>query len=278
VLRNHAVNCIAVAGSNGWIIDHNEITGCSWGLNMHGTLAARLTAQITNNAIHDHSLGAYGIEYAGALLFESNEVSRGGPVQKFATSNGVTVRGNWFHHNQQQGSWFDGDATGCLVENNTSDDNGGSGFMHEVSGQCVYRNNTARRNGESCFFISTSRDLAIYNNTCEDNFRGINTFISCGAIAEPPYAGMIDRDLRDNAIHDNTVRVSATPTSSFASLFSVSGSCAKATAAANNQSNNVFARNTYIVPTAAGSWWYWIAGKTWSQWQAMGQDATGTVQ
>jgi hypothetical protein len=46
----------------------------------------------------------------------------------------------------------------------------------------------------------------------------------------------------------------------------------------NGSKNLVFQSNRYLVPTLTDAWWLWgDALKTWSQWQALGKDTTGTL-
>jgi len=43
--------------------------------------------------------------------------------------------------------------------------------------------------------------------------------------------------------------------------------------------NNRFQANAYFVPHVTKKWWFWnTATRNWTEWQAAGQDLTGSIQ
>jgi parallel beta-helix repeat protein len=268
--------------SHRWTVEYNEITRTHTGINAPNDSVVR------HNYIH-HNVrnpastnpaergGGYAANKATNTVFDSNEISYNGPEQKVTQTTNVTFRNNYVHHNVESGIWYDGDNVGALIEGNVVEDNPAVGIFYEISGPGVIRNNSIRRSGDSGIFMSTSRDVEIYGNRLEYNFRGINLFVSCAAIAIT-YPGAIGFDLRNNSVHDNTVVV-GTQSGVIANLLSADGTCTSAQAAPylNGSKNNVFAANRYTAPSLTGKWWYWGAWKTWSEWRALGHDMTGAA-
>jgi parallel beta-helix repeat protein len=260
--------------SDRWTIEHNEITGCLSGVSVPPRSILR------NNYIHHNGGGSDGtvpnggyiLTEADDVLIEGNEIAYNGGIQKILGSERVVFRRNFVHHNGM-GIWYDGDNVGSLIEENVVEDNGGEGIFYEVSGQGIIRNNVVRRNGFSCVFLSTSRDVEVYGNTCENNGRGVNLFWSC--LTSNGYPGDIGHDLRNNRIHDNTTSILGAPNGALTASLSVDGRCSSAQAAPylTNTKGNTFTANRYTVPSGTDGWWYWNAPITFSQWQALGQDA-----
>jgi hypothetical protein len=89
------------------------------------------------------------------------------------------------------------------------------------------------------------------------------------------YPGDIGHDLRNNSIHDNTTSIVGAPNGALTASLSVDGRCSSAQAAPylTNTKGNTFTANRYTVPSGTDGWWYWNAPITFSQWQALGQDA-----
>jgi parallel beta-helix repeat protein len=267
--------------SDRWTIEHNEITGAHTGINAPNNSVIRrnhIHRNVRNPAAVNPADrgGGYAANRAQNVLFEANEISHNGPEQKVTQTTNVTFRNN-FVHNNDAGIWYDGDNVGALIEGNRVEDNAGDGIFYEISGQGVIRNNVVRRSGGSAMFISTSRDLEIYGNTLEDNYRAVNLFVSCAAVAMT-YPGAIGFDLRNNMVHDNTIVV-GTQSGVIGNLLSADGTCTAAEAAPylNGSKANVFRNNRYTVPSLTGRWWLWGGWKTWSEWQGLGHDTSGAV-
>ena len=268
-------------GASGWTIDHNDVSGCFWGI------SGGSNTVVSSNYIH-HNIGdtdpatgfsrggGYGCYHCSNTTFVNNEIAYNSPGQKITGSTNVTFRENFCHHNGE-GIWYDGDNVGSLIEGNLVEDNN-IGIFYEVSGQGVIRDNVVRRSGESGIYISTSRDTEIYGNTLEDNWRGINFFVYCPALGAQ-YEGSIDHDLTNNVATDNVIKV-GTLAQSFASSVGISSSCSSAQAAPyiDGSKGLVFQHNSYFVPNLTERYWAWGNSlKSWSEWQGLGQDSTGTL-
>lgn len=281
-IRNMPQNAIKVYdfgdAPTAWVVEYcyNHHNGCK------GVVIAQ-------NGIVRHCLLTYngdGASYGGnyesfrgdGSLWEYNEISYGSNEQK-VLSNNVTFRYNWVHHQRDGvGIWFDTAGTGGIIEYNTVEDNPYDGIMYEASGAGTIRYNTVRRNGFTAgngIYLSISEDVEVYGNTLEDNFRAITLFIECSAIIP------LGRDLRNNSVHNNSIRLSSSPSGQKSNQMITAASCTDSTPYTTNTKNNNFVANTYLIPTAmsASALWNWGpngTSKTWTTWQALPQDATGT--
>lgn len=266
--------------SDRWIVEYTEISGGQVGIQVGNQSVVR-HSWIHHNVGNPFSPvpsdrgGGYNLYQATEVLFENNEISYNGPEQKVSLSTNVTFRDNFVHHNRFDGIWYDGDNIGSVIEGNSVEDNPGSGIFYEISGRGVIRNNVVRRS-EHGVFISTSRDVEIYNNTLEDNFRGIQYFVTCSAVG----GGAIGWDLVNDIAHGNIVKVSAV-TGSYASGLSYTSDCVPRQIASyvNGSKRLQFADNRYAVPSIIGNYWLWGAGslRPFSDWQVLGLDRQGSV-
>jgi len=295
VVKNNTYVCIGATGSNGWHLDHVETSGCWQGVNLSmgsGGYVGYSYIHHNGKGIGTPELQQWGAGYGGYQSFnqiwEYNEMAHNPGDSKWSGSGNITFRHNHVHH-QDYGIWFDGDNTGDLVEDNTFEDLNDQAVMNEVSGSLIVRNNTIRRIGGIAVFISTSRDTQVYNNDVTDAWRAISLFANCYAIFdEPPYPGMMARDLANNQIHDNTITVTANAKpGTFTSAFTWDGSCDSTRIAPylSNAKGNHYYSNTYNLFSASyptttwgyGNWWVWGNYMTWAQWQAVPQDAGSIV-
>jgi len=293
VIRNMPQRCVHAfyQFSDRWVLENNEITGCRSGVSVSNAAVLRRNYIHHNSGDDNGGLipnGAYVGYITSGVVFEDNEISYNGATQKMTSgANNVTFRNNWIHHNVN-GIWFDGDNFGTVIENNLIEDNSAEGIVYEVSGQGVIRNNTIRRSGDSAILVATSRDLEIYGNVMEDNFRAVNLMVNCavsypsGSLAPYPpntlYPGAMERDLRNNNVHDNTVAMGAQLYALTNLLNPISCSAEQANLFTSGSKNNRFSVNHYTVPSVSAPVWYWGVEKTWTQWQAVGQDTLGTVE
>jgi parallel beta-helix repeat protein len=272
VIRNMR-QCAILAfylNSNNWFIEFNEIAS-----NFAGIVFPS-DSLIRNNFIHHNYNLGYQADSAHNSTLENNEISYNGYEQKIIQSANVTFRGNFIHHNEGAGIWYDSDNTGAVIDSNRIEDNRQFGIFYEVSGTATISNNTVRRSGDTGIFISTSRDSQIYNNTLENNFRGITYLVNCPSVG----GGQIFFDLRNNSAHDNTIVV-GTQSGAFASAFaSVNCSSSQVQPYQSGSKSLTFSHNSYDVPspTTVQYWFYFDVLKYWPDWQALGQDTTGTVQ
>jgi parallel beta-helix repeat protein len=262
-----------------WTVENNEIAS-----NHTGILFPN-SSIIRNNFIHHNvginplsaTPGERGGGYEGYhptdVIFEGNEVAFNGPEQKVMESVGVTFRNNFVHHNVGDGIWYDGGNTNAVIADNRVEDNGRNGIFYEAGFGGVIQNNTVRRSANTGVFISTSQNTQIEGNTLEENFRGVTYFINCFSLNEG--RGL---DLANISAQENTIRLGAVP-GALASGFGFSGDCPGSVIAPyrDGAKNLKFFRNTYQVPDAAGSYWFWDGAKGWSQWQAFGHDLEGVI-
>jgi parallel beta-helix repeat protein len=256
--------------SDRWTIEYNEITGAQIGV------AVPNNSLVKNNKIHHNTIGGYNGWKVVNTVFDGNEIAYNGPTQKVIGTDRVTFRNNFVHHNVNDGIFYDSDNTNALIEGNRVEDNGRAGIFYEVSSAAVIRNNTVSRQGDTGIFISTAKNVEIYGNTLQDNFRSIQYFLNCDAVG----GGTLGFDLSSNSTHDNTIRVGNT-SGAFANGFGYLSSCTSTQVAPylNGSKNLTFTRNTYVVPSMTTKYWLWGLGslKFWNEWQALGQDTTGTA-
>jgi parallel beta-helix repeat protein len=255
--------------SDHWTIENNEVA-----FNQSGIVFPS-DSVVRNNHIHHNTDGGYLGSFAHNSLLENNEIAYNGWEQKVGESNNVTFRNSFVHHNAGDGIWYDGNNTGSVIEGNRVEDNGQMGIFYEISSDAIIRNNTIRRSRDTAVFISTSKNVQIANNVLEDNFRGITYFVNCASVG----GGAIAFDLANNAAHHNTIVV-GTQTDAFASVFSYT-LCSSTQVAqyVDGAKNLTFSDNTYDVPSpSTGRYWFWNALKLWTEWKALGHDATSTVK
>jgi parallel beta-helix repeat protein len=269
--------------SDRWTIDHNELS-----YNKKAGVNVPNNSVVSNNYIHDNvgnlqstianeNGGGYIVYKSTNVLFVDNEIAYNGPEQKSSQSSNVTFRGNYVHHNVGQGIWFDGDNPGSVVEQNLLEDNGLISILYEISSQGLIRNNTIRRSGWQGISLVTSKDMEVYGNTIEDSGRGIGLYLYCPA---PIGGGTTGWDLANDYIHDNVIKV-GTNSDAFSNSFLYSTCTAEQVAPyLNGSKNNRFVHNQYFVPSTAGKYWQWadMTMRTWSEWQALGQDTTGSLR
>jgi parallel beta-helix repeat protein len=256
--------------SDRWTIEYNEIAS-----NQHG-VAAPNNSLVRNNYIHHNAAGGYSAFRSANTVFDGNDISYNGKQKVLAASN-ITFRNNFIHDNLEDGIWYDGDSVGGVVEGNTSEGNNGEGIFIEISSQIIVRNNTLRRNVSSGIFISTSKNIEAYNNTLEDNWRGIQYYLNCDAVG----GGNTGYDLTNNSVHDNVIKI-GTLSGSFGDALSYVSTCSATQVAPylNGQKNLRFVANRYFVPSTTTRYFVWGINtfKSWSEWQALGNDTTGTYQ
>src|SRR5678815_3855296 len=263
--------------SDHWTIEYNEIASNKIGIEFAPNFTIR------NNYIH-HNVGnasssipserggGYQGYRADNTTIDSNEIAYNGAEQKVVQSANVAFRNNFVHHNIPAGIWYDTNPNaGALIDGNRVEDNGRNGIFFEASVGATISNNTVRRTPGDGIFISMSQNAQIYNNTLEANFGGIEYFLNCDSLS-------LGEDVKNNAAHDNTI-VPSTQSYGYASGLSYLSSCSLTQLAAymNGSKNLTFSRNTYRVPSITTPYWIWGGWKYWNEWQAMGQDAGGTL-
>ncbi len=269
--------------ADGWVVKNSNIHHNRVGLQLGNG------AKVLNNLIHhntgneastDPNLRGGGFTFykANNTLFEGNEIYANGIEQKVFLSANTTFRGNYLH-DQGSGLWCDA-CDGGLIEGNRIENTTGPGIFPEISRNFIIRNNNLY-NTANGIFLSIARGMEVYGNTMRASLRGINMFIDCSRLTAPNGLAWTV-DLADNYIHDNIVEVPSTIAGAQGATLYLPGTCtttqvATYTALANTK-NNVIQANHYTVPNVLGRYWQWQTAKTWSEWLALGKDATGTVQ
>jgi parallel beta-helix repeat protein len=276
------------AGSN-WIIRDNEVR-YNHGIGIHTGDGV----QILNNKVHHNGqmgLGGGG----GGVRVEGNEIAYNNTAHydygweaggtKFVGSQNLVARGNFSHHNDGPGLWWDYNNDGALIENNRVEDNVADGIFWEISYSAVIRNNSVSRNGFGRVYsaegagITTSsggapagKTLEIYGNTLTGNKNGII------GIQGDRGSGTLGTFLVQNVnVHDNTIQMIAGAKTGIVCY----SACSSAVWSGRN---NRFTHNTYNLQTADPAPFHWApntsvayeVGMTDSQWKAVGNDATGT--
>jgi parallel beta-helix repeat protein len=253
--------------SPGWVVANSEVA-----LNHGGGISHYNSARILGNFIHHNGqLGLGGFRSAGAVV-RRNEIAwnaiggfagweAGGA--KYNETTSLTVSKNFVHHNKHHGLWTNGDNTATIFEWNTIVSNTGHGIFHEEAFDAVIRNNYIARNGVHGIFISSSSNVEAFGNRLVSNATtGVQLFID----------GATGYDLANNLIHDNVFRMKA-GTYNGLHTARVSDPTIYWTS-----KDNQFQGNAYYVPDVGARYWYWDGGlKTWSEWQAAGQDGAGKV-
>lgn len=270
--------------SDRWTIEHNEIAGNNVGVLVPHASVVRANYIHHNVGNASSSIpaergGGYIVYQATDVVFEQNELAHNGSEQKVTQSSDVTFRGNFVHHNEENGIWYDGDNVRSVIEANIVEDHPGTGVFYEISGRGVIRQNAIRRSGDHGVLISTSQDVEVHHNMLEDNFRGIQYFLNCGAVG----GGAISWDLTNNTVSGNAVSIGAKPESLAAGLSHTSDCAPGRIVMYMNASKRLeFVDNRYIVPSADGRYWLWGSGsgslKSFSEWQGIGHDRRGARQ
>jgi parallel beta-helix repeat protein len=268
----------ALTTFTGWTVQNNEISyNAQAGLELEGS------NQVLDNFVHHN--GRYGIEgyKADSTLIQNNEIANNNTAHydpgddasatKIANSANVTFNNNNVHDNYGQGLWSDGDNINTMYSNNTVRNNAGIGIFHEISYDAVIRNNTLSNNatlmtGKSLWwgaeiFLNTSQNVQIYSNTVTAAVHGI------GLAAYDRGTGKYGTYKMSNvSVHDNIVTL---PVGGQVGLNS------SATTYNAYALGNTWVHNTYHVPDLTAALFQWSGGgKTWAQWQALGNDTTGT--
>lgn len=277
----NAGNADAVGGSS-WTIEHCEI-----GLNHGPGVVAHGSGTIMRaNKIHRNGqIGAGGAADMNTI-FERNELAynnaqgfnmhyfAGGA--KWALASGLTVRGNWIHHNVGPGIANDVSMINGLFEDNKVESNAGPGLQWEISYHAVFRDNRCGRNGlqetwalhRACILVYNSSNVEVYNNVLDGS--GI-TLRQDGRLGPGRYGTW---ELANDYVHHNSLAYPSTVESGMVIDPSMDVNLY------NTAKNNRFQSNTYDVPDpSSGHYWQWQnRNVSWAQWQAYGNDTAGTVR
>ena len=272
--------------------------------NHAGAIRTASRAVIRNCLLVHNLQQAYNGNRLDGALLEGNEIafnntdlgkgkftewweSGGG---KIAFSENTSIRNNYFHDNAGPGIWYDIDngktALPVIAEGNVCERNTTGGMWQELGYFAIFRGNYSRNNpksaqiliaeaGASEKFVPTTAGGEVYGNVVE--------------VASPDQSGLGFRVLtkaqrgngpggeyfvRNFTFHHNHV------------IHRIAGgkSGGKGPKAFQDQQlpygNNHFEANTYHVPAGTGTtgkYWLWGAEMTFSQFQAVGHEARGSV-
>jgi hypothetical protein len=259
-----------------WVLEGNEFR-----LNHHRGVRLDSGTVFRNNNVHHN--GQLGIVGSGMdVLVEDNEIafnntggfSRGvGGATKFTGTTNLILRGNNVHDNAGHGLWADGNPIFTTYEDNTISNNLHSGINHEISYDAVIRNNVLINNASSAaglslwwganIFIHSSPNVEIYGNTVESTNGGHGIGLR-DSIRGSGKFGLYE--IRNAYVHDNVVKMRPSAETGMV------GNRPENFATANNR----FQHNTYYVSDLAGRFWQWQGLLTKAEWQATGNDTTGT--
>ncbi len=255
--------------SDRWTVEFNELASSRVGI------SAPDNSLVRNNYIHHNVDGGYQAYQSANTVFEGNEIAYNTGKQKVLGATNITFRNNFVHHIADDGIWYDTSAGG-LVEGNVVEDSGREGISAEASRSIVIRNNTVRRSATSGIFISMSQGIEAHSNTLVGNFRAIQYFLNCDAL-------QWGLDVANNSVHDNVVTV-GTESGAQANTLTYTSNCTATQIAPylNGSKNLQFLRNNYSVPSLTTDYFVWGFGsaglRSWSEWQALGNDTTGILQ
>ena len=245
---------------------------------------------IRNSRLLNNSM--YGLNGASATA-ENNEIAYNGGTRDSGGSTGgtkivhsrerFTFHNNHVHHNRGPGLWCDFNNV-CLYEGNLVELNEHVGIFHEYNNEGddrgIIRDNTVRNNGTGLIegapaidkSLSWGANLYVKESSNTDVYG--NTIL----MDEVPWHGIgIVDDNRSGPISNNNVRDNAVVKPL------VEGVAAGAIGdTLTDVSQGRFEENSYSVPDTSTAWWRWGSGgsataqfRTWVQWQAIPQDASG---
>lgn len=291
VIQNLTIERYANPGQTGAILPKTigpGPTGRAWVLkqntvqyNHAGGVFMCDNLQVLNSNIHHN--GQVGLLGGGAsILVQGNEIAYNnilgfnyssweGGGTKFVGTTNLVVTGNYSHHNVGPGFAIDGFNTNVLFDGNRTTSNRVAGIFYEIGGAGVIRNNTIDSDGYTDggslwygagIMIASSTDVEVYGNTVTNCQNGIGaSYVDRGDIGRPYI-------LQNLYVHDNQIKqvtgTAAGIVSSFPSAFSL---------------GNRFQHNTYTLSNPNGKYFEWNgSSRTKNEWQAFGNDTTGSFQ
>jgi parallel beta-helix repeat protein len=172
----------------GWLIQHNEAR-----LN-HGHGIHCGNCVVRNNFVHHNGQMGLSGDYGSHDLVQANEVAYNNTAgydplweaggTKWGYMTGLTVRGNYVHHNRGPGLWTDTNNKGTIVEGNYVSSNDDHGIFHEISFEAKIKNNIVVGNGFKSagdmdgwggvgIRIAESSNVEVFNNRLFGNRNGI---------------------------------------------------------------------------------------------------------
>ncbi len=276
----------STAHADGWVVSNNEIKDNLWGV------LPSNNGIVINNYIHDNYNHDLGFDYQASgqeafwgggihavlatdVLVENNEFYHNGSNQRVFYTHNFIFRNNYVHDNAYNGMWFDGENDAATIANNLIEDHPGNGIMYEVSGSGTITDNIIRRSDVAGILISCSHNVEVSGNIVEDCAQAISLIVNI-AIIGTPSGGKEAFAMQNVSVHDNTVSIRTAGGSYGALLNPFNGD---ATPYTNGSKNLTWTHNAYTHSVSTtGAYFYWAGTtKTFTQWQAIPQDATGTI-
>lgn len=272
----------AIHGDNtlGWIVHHNIIqwnhgVGIRLGDGMH----------VYNNYVVDN--GQIGIGGLGDnIIIEWNDIARNNYAgyddeweaggTKFVLTDNLIVRNNYVYENYGPGLWTDIDNINTLYDSNLVMNNLTIGIFHEISYDAIIRNNVSIYNAITEYpwlygaqiLISSSRNADIYNNRIIVSEFGGNGITVLQQNRGTGVYGV--RSSLNNYIHDNIiVHLGNEGINGIGADWDQNNFF--------NNGNNIFNSNTYYLNQENIEYWHSRNRDSWNEFQAVGQEANGTV-
>ena len=196
---------------------------------------------------------------------------------KWVYTDGLTVRGNFSHHNGGPGLWTDIGNIRTLYENNVVEDNVRGGIFHELSYDATIRYNTARRNGTTKpvpfwttgagIEILDSPNVEVHDNLLEDNWQGITGLDDHrGSGPYGPYS------LTNLNVHNNMI-VSRISEAGGGRTGIIDMDLSTAFVSGNNR----FQDNQYVLGNPNAAYFIWFGERTMAEWQSYGNDTVASL-
>lgn len=267
-----------IEAAPGWVVANNEIRY----VHSHGLRVTRSTRVEGNYIHHAGNMGIFG--QGDRMTFIGNQLSHNNYLgldywhagaTKIWGSAGVTVRGNWSHHNTGDGWWFDTDNVDVLVEENLFERNKRFGLFYETSFDARVRRNIFANNGTAAtgdgagMYINTAKNVKVKNNAFTRNANGL-VFVS------------MDRGSSSRGRHETTGLL--VDDNRFVLNSGYTGVAHGKRSIYQARANNRFTGNRYVVSDRSGDWWRWSTVNanrhflySWAQWQRAGQDRDGSL-
>jgi len=266
-------------GSQGWIVEGNEIDNNGSGDARAYGLRIGSGWQVRNNTIHHNGwVGVAGYQAVGTLI-EGNDVYAN-PASLTTDTIGekaniklfdcgqITIRGNQVHDSLFRGIWLDRSRPDMTVEGNRVINHGEAGIWYEVSYRGVIRSNYVENAGFNSYYssgwlrgggiqVTNSPDVSVLNNTVVNSLNGIIGLQAAG-YADGAYG---TNELRNLLVQGNSVVMMKGQTGIAQNI---------GTNAVYVSWNNVFKSNSYVLGANLSPFYWMGLSVTESQWLAYG--------
>jgi parallel beta-helix repeat protein len=266
-------------GSQGWIVEGNEIDNNGSGDTRAYGLRIGSGWQVRNNTIHHNGwVGIAGYQAVGTLI-EGNDVyanpsslttdtiGEKANIKLFDCGQ-ITIRGNQVHDSLFRGIWLDRSRPDMTVEGNRIINHGEAGIWYEVSYRGVIRGNYVENAGSNSYYssgwlrgggiqVTNSPDVSVLNNTVVNSLNGIIGLQAAG-YADGAYGA---NELRNLLVQGNSVVMMKGQTGIAQNI---------GTNAVYVSWNNVFKSNSYVLGTNPSPFYWMGLSVSESQWLAYG--------